>query len=42
MIVLSDMIDVADLPGYLRFPTRRQAGSVAVAEEDSDSFEEHV
>jgi transcriptional regulator with PAS, ATPase and Fis domain len=41
MMVLGDMIDVADLPDYLRFPARHQAGPVQVAEEGSDSFEEH-
>jgi DNA-binding NtrC family response regulator len=42
MMVLGDMIDVADLPDYLRFPTRHQSsGPVPVAEEGSDSFEAH-
>src|ERR1700733_2733437 len=42
MMVLGDMIDVVDLPDYLRFPTRHQSsGPVPVAEEGSDSFEEH-
>ena len=41
MMVLGDTIDVADLPDYLRFPTRQQSGPVPLAEEGSDSFEEH-
>ena len=42
MMVLGDMIDVVDLPDYLRFPTRHQSsGPVPIAEEGSDSFEEH-
>jgi transcriptional regulator with PAS, ATPase and Fis domain len=41
MMVLGEMIDVADLPDYLRFPAKQQSGPVPVAEEGSDSFEEH-
>jgi DNA-binding NtrC family response regulator len=42
MMVLGEMIDVADLPDYLRFPARHQpSGPVPVAAEGSDSFEEH-
>ena len=42
MMVLGDMIDVVDLPDYLRFPTRHQSSDpVPVAVEGSDSFEEH-
>jgi DNA-binding NtrC family response regulator len=41
MMVLGETIDVADLPDYLRFPAKQQSGPVAVAEEGSDSFEEH-
>jgi DNA-binding NtrC family response regulator len=42
MMVLGDLIDVADLPDYLRCPTRQQqSASLAMAVDGSDSFEEH-
>jgi DNA-binding NtrC family response regulator len=42
MMVMGEMIDVADLPDYLRFPSRTSAGGpLPVADEGGDSFEEH-
>jgi DNA-binding NtrC family response regulator len=41
MMVLGDLIDVADLPDYLRFPARQQPAPISIAEEGSDSFEDH-
>ncbi len=41
MMVLGDMIDVADLPDYLRFPLRSNSGPMPVVDEGADSFEEH-
>jgi transcriptional regulator with PAS, ATPase and Fis domain len=43
MMVLGDLIDVADLPDYLRCPTRQQqpAPLAMAAADGSDSFEEH-
>jgi DNA-binding NtrC family response regulator len=43
MMVLGDLIDVADLPDYLRFPAKQQQQSapLAMAVDSSDSFEEH-
>jgi DNA-binding NtrC family response regulator len=43
MMVLGDLIDVADLPDYLRFPAKQQQQSapMAMAVDGSDSFEEH-
>jgi DNA-binding NtrC family response regulator len=40
MMVLGEMIDVPDLPDYLRSPARHSAGPIAVASA-ADSFEEH-
>jgi transcriptional regulator with PAS, ATPase and Fis domain len=42
MMVMGEMIDVADLPDYLRFPSRTAAsGPLPVGDEGGDSFEEH-
>ena len=44
MMVMGDLIDVADLPDYLRCPVRQQqqpAPLAMAAVEGSDSFEEH-
>ncbi len=46
MMVLGDLIDVADLPDYLRCPAparqqQQQLASMAMAVDGSDSFEEH-
>jgi DNA-binding NtrC family response regulator len=41
MMVMGDMIDVADLPNYLRCPTRHSTGPVPIEEESAASFEEH-
>ena len=45
MMVLGDLIDVADLPDYLRFPAKQQQhqqpAAMAMAVDGSDSFEEH-
>jgi DNA-binding NtrC family response regulator len=41
MMVLGDMIDVADLPDYLRYPARQHPGPISIADEGGDSFEEH-
>jgi DNA-binding NtrC family response regulator len=40
MMVMGDVIDVQDLPDYLRSPTRHQPGQVMIAE-DSGSFDDH-
>jgi DNA-binding NtrC family response regulator len=43
MMVLGDLIDVADLPDYLRCPAKlqQQPAALAMAVDSSDSFEEH-
>ena len=44
MMVLGDLIDVADLPDYLRCPAparQQQSAPMAMAVDGSDSFEEH-